>query len=348
MHPAHDLQQEATAPESPAPDGQASLRALDLTLAHLSVEPSRTAAWSELTGGLGAVAAQADGAGRSRSAALARAAGSFSARIGGGARRADAADLRLLRAVVGRLHQLSRTAAEPVGDDADLLGALARLTAALHAAEAPAAPAGEGERRAAEILAEARLRGLLGLTQRARRRALTGHEAGVPLDSVWSGLAEFVRRQGAALGKRVELVSTGGDIQVPGGAAEGLRAALVQLVRNACDHGIETPAARQGAGKPAVAVVRLSGRRAGESVIVSLADDGRGLDPERVRDPRAHPRLARPHGHSDAGQAGVGLELARDALEGAGGEIALVSAPGRGAAFTLTLPAPFERARSAA
>ncbi len=203
-------------------------------------------------------------------------------------------------------------------------------------------------------------------TEPRARRAPAARGGGEPrfrLDAVWRGLTAFVRREGEARGKRIELVATGGEIEVAAPSAEALRTALSDLVRNAVDHGVETPAARLGAGKAALAVLRLSARRTGASVEVTLADDGRGIDPERMRAQcAADGRLtaadaeglgARPvQGLAfDSGAAasraagplersrGAGLARVRAAVQAAGGGVALASAPGRGAAFTLTVPA---------
>lgn len=249
----------------------------------------------------------------------------------------------------------------PAGSD-DLTGAMALLIANLSTAPGP------------DTAFDARLEEF-GRCEPARPRrrdaaAALAAEGAMRLEAVWSGLADYVRRQGEVLGKRVELVATGGELEVSGRAGKALRPALMQLVRNACADGVETPAARQGAGKPALAILRLSARRSGDRVEVTLADDGRGVDasraslgrplgaaafaeasglarvsafatgddeqaPERRSTPRSAPRLPEQFEPPRAG-----LDLVRGAVEDVGGQVALSSTPGRGAAFTLTLPAP--------
>lgn len=184
------------------------------------------------------------------------------------------------------------------------------------------------------------------------------------LDEVWAGLQGFARREGEAHGKRVELVATGGEIDVDDATGEALRRALADLVRNAVDHGVESPAARVGAGKPPIAILRLSARRSGGDVELTLADDGRGVDPARVRarcvaegrlTPSEAERLRTAEVQDlifDPGVTtcrhavpvtrirGAGLDRVREAMRAVGGRVALISAPGRGAAFTLTAPEP--------
>jgi two-component system chemotaxis sensor kinase CheA len=251
-------------------------------------------------------------------------------------------------------------------------GASASVLRRLHGLKGAAACLGLGEIEGLAHQAEGQL--AAGTPPRLDRleaaiaalKALPASHAG-PADAAaaFAGLERMARDLGHRLGKRIELVTTGAETPLPAPAAARLRPALLALVRNACDHGVEAPAERAAVGKPALAVIRLSARSTGDGVVIELADDGRGVDAERVRDRSLalgsqisssadiH-RMVFEAGLSTAAALtrlsgrGVGLDLVRADIQALGGEVALTSSSGRGALVTITLPSAPQRRRSAA
>ena len=198
------------------------------------------------------------------------------------------------------------------------------------------------------------------------RRSSRLHEAVtrlrlVPLAPLFRRFPRLVRETAAELGKTADLRLSGEDVEVDKTLVDALFEPLLHLVRNAIDHGVEAPEARAAAGKPRAATVRLAARTAGDMALIEVSDDGRGIDPERIR------RAARARGLLDAevldGLAdaqvvdlifapgfstagavselsgrGVGLDAVRAAVAALGGRIEVESRPGAGARFTLALP----------
>src|SRR5262249_39677590 len=171
-----------------------------------------------------------------------------------------------------------------------------------------------------------------------------------------------VRDLAAALGKRARLELEGEDTELDKLLVEALDEPLMHLVRNAVDHGIEPPDARAAAGKPADGVVRIAAAPRGNQVEIRVSDDGRGLDPARLRaraaerglitpaeadamDDRAARELIFRAGFSTAAQVsevsgrGVGMDVVRQTIVARlKGTIEVQSTPGHGSAFVLKLP----------
>jgi len=127
------------------------------------------------------------------------------------------------------------------------------------------------------------------------------------------------------LDKLADLRIDGGDVVIDRAIADRLGEPLMHALRNAIDHGLEDPAARVAAGKPAVGVVRLSARTEGSSVLIEIRDDGRGMDPQALRASAVR-----------AGRMDVATALALpmpDALR-------LVFLPGLSTARTIAQPCP--------
>jgi two-component system chemotaxis sensor kinase CheA len=183
----------------------------------------------------------------------------------------------------------------------------------------------------------------------------------VPVGTLFARLPRVVRAVAQASGKEVELVLEGEDVTIDRSLVELLADPLLHLTRNAVDHGIETPAQRQAAGKGGRAVLRVSAARRMGQVRVRVSDDGRGIDSARVLaravdrglltetqaarmgEEEAHGMLFRP-GFSTAetitetSGRGVGLDVVQDAVRRAGGTVEVASALGQGTSFTLRLP----------
>jgi chemotaxis protein histidine kinase CheA len=181
----------------------------------------------------------------------------------------------------------------------------------------------------------------------------------VPVAPVLGELAAHARELAAGQGKPLRAIVAGGDAQLERGILDQLWHPLVHLVRNAIDHGIEAPGER--GKKPAEAQLTLSAEPVGAVVEISVADDGRGVDPAVVRSAaltrglisaeaagtqsdREVLELLFRHGFTTRSEAGdlsgrgVGLDVVRATVESLGGVALVQSRPGQGARFTLRVP----------
>ncbi len=104
-----------------------------------------------------------------------------------------------------------------------------------------------------------------------------------PIGNAWQKLPRIVRDLSAELGKDIELEMHGADTELDRQVLELIKDPLTHMVRNSADHGLETPAERIAAGKPEKGTIRLSAYHEGGHIIIEIADDGRGLDTERIR-----------------------------------------------------------------
>jgi two-component system chemotaxis sensor kinase CheA len=181
----------------------------------------------------------------------------------------------------------------------------------------------------------------------------------VPLGPVFRPHLRTVRDLAAATGKRVRLVLEGGESEVDTSVAQHLREPLLHMLRNAVDHGIETPDERRRAGKDPIGTITLSARHEGAGIVVRMNDDGAGMDRARilarargrgmVRDGETPSdaetlRLVLEAGFStaetvtDLSGRGVGLDVVRRGVESLRGSVQLESRPGEGTTLTLRLP----------
>ena len=182
----------------------------------------------------------------------------------------------------------------------------------------------------------------------------------VPVGEIFRRMPFVVRDLARDNGKRVQLELTGQSTEIDKFLVERMMDPVLHIVRNAISHGIETPEQRIAAGKPADGIIRLGAATAGETVIIEIADDGRGIDiasvARRARslglvvpddgglESRALLDIICASGFSTRDHAdrvsgrGVGMAVVRDTVEGLGGILAVESKPGHGTTFRLTLP----------
>ncbi len=183
----------------------------------------------------------------------------------------------------------------------------------------------------------------------------------LPVEQVFQRFPRLVRDIARRLDKQVELVLEGGETEADKTIVESLADPLVHMVRNSLDHGIEPPAERIAAGKPEHGTLRLSAAAENDHVVIRIEDDGRGLDPERLRaralekglidaaraaamtdDEACHliflPGFSTAAEVSDLSGRGVGMDVVRSTIERAGGRVALSSRKGEGTRIEIILP----------
>lgn len=183
----------------------------------------------------------------------------------------------------------------------------------------------------------------------------------VPVSQIFNKFPRLVRSVARDLGKHVDLQIEGQDTELDRSVIELINDPLIHLIRNAIDHGIEPPEERIAAGKAATGVIRLSARSEESHIVVTVEDDGRGIDPERIRaaavskgiiDAEAAQRLSDEEaldlifasGFSTAKKVtelsgrGVGMDVVRTNVERLNGSVRVKSQVGKGTTFELRLP----------
>ncbi len=182
-----------------------------------------------------------------------------------------------------------------------------------------------------------------------------------PMTRLFASVPRLVRELSVDLKKHIDLVLEGGDTELDRQLIEAIRDPLTHLIRNCADHGIETPDERIAAGKPEAGEIAISAFHESGQVHIEIADDGRGLNSERIREKAVERGLGDPAaiaamsdeevyrfilqpGFSTASAVttvsgrGVGMDVVRANLEAIGGTIGLQSAKGRGSKFILKIP----------
>jgi chemotaxis protein histidine kinase CheA len=183
----------------------------------------------------------------------------------------------------------------------------------------------------------------------------------VPVELVFKRFPRMVRDLAQAQGKQIRLELTGQEVKIDKAMVESLADPLLHMVRNSADHGIETIAERKLTGKPEEAVIRIQAEQQGSRILIRVSDDGKGIDPERVRRKAVERGLIKEEdslllsrddilkfifraGFSTADVVtetsgrGVGMDVVRTNVMRLGGNIHLDSELGRGTIFTMQMP----------
>ncbi|MEV4349222.1 chemotaxis protein CheW [Actinoplanes sp. NPDC049596] len=182
-----------------------------------------------------------------------------------------------------------------------------------------------------------------------------------PIEHIWSKLPRVVRDLSNSLGKKVELVMEGKETELDRSLLEAVKDPLTHLVRNAVDHGIEDPERRAASGKGPEGTLTLRAYHEGGHVAVEVADDGAGLNVERIAQKAVENGLLRAEqipnmdkrdimamvfqpGFSTAAKVtnvsgrGVGMDVVKTNIENIGGAVSVDSTPGEGTVWRLTIP----------
>ena len=183
----------------------------------------------------------------------------------------------------------------------------------------------------------------------------------IPLNHIFNRLPRVVRDVAQYDGKEVEFVMEGGETELDRSVMDGLNDPLLHLIRNAVNHGIESPDVREKAGKPRKGFVKLAAHRDRDNVIIELIDDGGGINIEKVRkkavekglitqeiadtyttdqaiDLLFQPGFSTADKITDISGRGVGLDVVRRSIESLKGTIRVETTPGKGSRFELLLP----------
>jgi two-component system chemotaxis sensor kinase CheA len=181
----------------------------------------------------------------------------------------------------------------------------------------------------------------------------------VPVKQLFARFPRMARDLAAAVGKKVTLEMHGEETELDKTVMEKISDPLAHLIRNAIDHGLELPHGRQAAGKPEAGSVRLEAYQQGGNIYIEVADDGRGLDRDRIVDKAIRDGLIAPNQRLSDDEAfalifrpgfstvehvteisgrGVGMDVVKRNLESLGGSITIRSEAGRGARFRIKLP----------
>ncbi|WHP19423.1 ATP-binding protein [Cellulomonas sp. ES6] len=182
-----------------------------------------------------------------------------------------------------------------------------------------------------------------------------------PIEHLWSKMPRMVRDVAAACHREVQLELSGGDTELDRSLLEAVKDPLTHLVRNAVDHGIESAADRAAAGKPAKGVLALRAYHASGQVVVEVADDGRGIDPDKIGAKAVQkglrtadqvavmsaadllqllflPGFSTAEVVSNVSGRGVGMDVVRTKIESIGGAVDVESVVGRGTTWRLRIP----------
>jgi two-component system chemotaxis sensor kinase CheA len=198
---------------------------------------------------------------------------------------------------------------------------------------------------------------LVRITDEVQRTAMSMRM--VPIGPLFQKMARLVRDLSRKVGKQVHFESDGEDVELDRNIVEELADPLMHMVRNSIDHGVEPPQERTAAGKPTSARVMLRAFHRSAQIVIEVADDGRGINREKVLAkarsngliaPNAtisdaeclnlifHPGFSTAEQVSDVSGRGVGMDVVKKHITKLRGSVDIESTPGAGTVFSLRLP----------
>jgi two-component system chemotaxis sensor kinase CheA len=201
------------------------------------------------------------------------------------------------------------------------------------------------------------LRQLSRTTSELQRNAMSLRM--VPVRAAFQKMTRLVRDIGAQQKKQVQLILDGEETELDRNIVEKLGDPLVHMIRNAVDHGIESPADRTASGKPALGTVRLSASHQRGGILIRIQDDGKGLNAEKIRAKGIEKGLIAPNAEltesevyglifmpgfstadaiTDLSGRGVGMDVVKRNIEGLRGKVEIQSVLGKGSTFNILLP----------
>ena len=181
----------------------------------------------------------------------------------------------------------------------------------------------------------------------------------VPVQGVFQKMARLVRDLSRKAGKEIDFQMEGADTELDRNVVESIADPLVHMVRNSVDHGIEPPEQREKSGKPRMGRIKLSAYHQGGNIVIEIADDGKGLDRERILQKAIkngivkegqelsdqeiyrlifHAGLSTAEKITDVSGRGVGMDVVRKNIEALRGRVDIDSTPGQGTVFSIRLP----------
>ena len=180
-----------------------------------------------------------------------------------------------------------------------------------------------------------------------------------PVKPVFQRMSRIVREIADVTGKSVRLITEGENTEVDKTVIDKLAEPLTHMIRNAVDHGLESPEKREAAGKNPEGTVRLTAKHRSGRIVIELADDGAGINREKVRQKAIdndliaadanlsdeevdnlifHAGFSTADKISDISGRGVGMDVVKRSIQALGGRISISSRPGHGSVFTMSLP----------
>lgn len=181
----------------------------------------------------------------------------------------------------------------------------------------------------------------------------------LPVGSTFSGCRRLIRDLSVKLGKKVQFLSQGAEIELDKCVIERINETLLHLVRNSMDHGIETPERRREKGKPEQGVITLNIFYSLSSVVITIHDDGAGLDAQKIRRRAVdlglidegekvsnqtlfnlifQPGFTTAEVISEVSGRGIGMDIVKNAIESLRGKISIDSSPKHGSTVTIVIP----------